>query len=173
MASKLIDSNDQDEGFNYQMDCLKIEIDLINQIIDRMDTMAQTTKKWAIVTWAGSIALAINQNLESYILLTAILPILFSFIDGTVRRLQARSIFRMNEIYSFLNDERLRKSFEKKQLISFSVLDPVGRQYINNEFFKTYTSLWRTMFYFEIKYFYGGLILISLVLGAFFLFARR
>lgn len=40
---------------------LEKEIDTINDIIARMDGITQATKNWAIVTWAGSIALALSK----------------------------------------------------------------------------------------------------------------
>ena len=161
----------QMEALKYQLDLLKMEIETANEIIGRMDEITQTTKNWAIVTWAGSFALALReQTLRPYIVLTAVLPLLFWYIDAHWRHLQARSIFRLAKISEFLNDERLVKSFEQKHLVGFTVFDPTGRQYKGSDEYKKATSVRRTMRYVEIRVFYLVLALISLGVGALFFF---
>ena len=158
------------ESLRYLLDLLKIEIQSIDQIIARMDGITQTTKNWAIITWAGSIAIALGQaDLRNYIVLTAVLPFLFWYVDAYWRRLQARSIFRVRKINEFLNGERLVRSFEQKRLVGFTVFDPTGRQYNNlDEEYKKYTSIWRTLRFPEVSAFYLMMIFISLGLGVFF-----
>lgn len=41
--------------FDFQLEILKKEIDSIKAIIARMDTITQTTKNWAIVTWMAIV----------------------------------------------------------------------------------------------------------------------
>jgi hypothetical protein len=159
------------EALTYQLELLKMEIEITNEIIGRMDEITQTTKNWAIVTWAGSIALALGEpTLRAYIALTAVLPLLFWYIDAYWRRLQARSIFRVAKIHEFSNDERLVKSFEQKKLVGFTVFDPTGRQYEGSDEYKKATSIQRTIRYPEVRVFYLVLVLISLGVGVFFFF---
>jgi hypothetical protein len=163
-------SDPQIAALNYQLELLKMEIDTIEHIIARMDEMTQTTKNWAVVTWAGSIAIALGQpDLRRYTILTAILPFLFWYIDAYIRRLQARSSFRMARIGEFLNDERLVKSFEQRRLIGFTVLDPTGQQYKGTSEYKKYASIWRTLRFREVMVFYLVLVVVGLGLGLFFL----
>ena len=158
------------ESFKYQLDCLKIEIELIDRAIARFDQITQTTKNWAVVTWTGSIALVLGRaELRKYIIFTAVLPLLFWFIDAWWRLLQKRSILRQQKISEFLNDGRLSKSFKQQRLIEFTVLDPVGRQYLGTQEYRSATRVGRTLLYTEISLFYGGLAFISLAVGLFFL----
>jgi hypothetical protein len=159
------------ESFKYQLDCLKIEIDLIDRAIARFDQITQTTKNWAVVTWTGSIALVLGRaEIRKYIILTAVLPLLFWFIDAWWRLLQKRSILRQQKISEFLNDGRLGESFKQQRLIEFTVLDPVGRQYLDTQEYRSATRVGRTILYPEISLFYGGLAFISLAVGVLFLF---
>ena len=163
----------QMEALTYQLELLKMEIETADGIIGRLDETTQTTKNWAIVTWTGSIALTLSEpTLRAYIALTAVLPLMFWYIDAYWRRLQARSIFRVAKIHEFLNDERLVKSFEQKKLVRFTVYDPTGRQYKGNDEYKKATSIQRTIRYPEISVFYLVLVLISLGVGALFFFLR-
>jgi len=50
----------QMESFKYQLELLKLEIQSINETIGRIDKITQEAKNWAIVTWAGSIAIALG-----------------------------------------------------------------------------------------------------------------
>ena len=77
------------------MEWLKIEVEIIQSIIARHDEITQTTKNWAMITWAGSIGLLISQaDLRIFLIFTSIPPLLFWFIDTSWRRLQKRSIYR-------------------------------------------------------------------------------
>jgi len=161
------------EAFKYQIEFLKLEFNCINEIIARMDEMAQATKNWAIVTWAGSIAIVLGQpDLRKFVVFTSILPFLFWFIDAFLRHLQRRSTYRTKVISNFLNNNSLQQSFENQQLTDFIVLDPTAIHNRNEESYKEYTSVWRALNFDEVKYFYLGLVGLSMVLGiiAFYLF---
>lgn len=161
--------NLQSESFNYQLEFLKLEFNSINQSIERIDQITQTTKNWAVLTWAGSIALAIGQgDLRRYILLTAVLPMLFWLIDAHWRRIQRSFIYRVQMISDFLNDSRLVESFQQRKLIDFTVLDPRGRQYKNTQEYKSFTRVIGTMWFREVAIFYSGLATISVALWLFF-----
>jgi hypothetical protein len=157
------------ESLRFQLDILKSELQSIDQIVERIDEITQTTKNWAIVTWVGIISIAIGQpDLRRFIIFTAILPLLFWFIEGHWRHLQKRSSFRSIKIKEFLNDERLPKSFEQKRLVDFIVYDPVGRQYRGLPEYKKYISTWKTLNFLEVRNFYLGLSAISIMLGIVF-----
>jgi len=101
------------ESFKYQLDCLKSEIELIDRAIARFDGITQTTKNWAIVTWTGSIAIALGQvDLRKYIIFTAVLPLLFWFVDAWWRHLQKRSVFRQTAT-------RMRRALRYKEISLF------------------------------------------------------
>ena len=149
-----------------QMRLIEKEIDTINEIASKMDTITQTTKNWAIVTWAGSIALFLGKKeLRPYLILTTILPFIFLFIDAQWRYLQRRSIFRVNQIRDFFNDGRLEKSFQQKKVVDFIIFDPAAKTFKEHPEYKEYVSLRRVLTYPEIRWFYLPLSLISLMLG--------
>jgi hypothetical protein len=160
----------QKECFSYQLDILKMEIQELQNIISKLDGMAQATKNWAISIWTGSLAITLSQpDLRKYIIITAIAPLLFWHIDAVFRYLQRRSIFRGQKISEFLNSHNLVESFEKNKLINFVVYDLTGTQYRAMKEYKSFVSLMRTFLYAEVGLFYSVLAIISIVLGMFFL----
>jgi hypothetical protein len=159
------------ESLKFQLEILKSELQTIDQTVERIDEITQTTKNWAIVTWAGIISIAVGQpELRKFIIFTAILPFVFWYIDGHWRHLQRRSTFRAIKIKEFLNDERLYKSFEQKKLIDFIVYDPIGHQYKKLPEYQKHISIRHTLNFSEVRNFYLGLIMISIALGVIFYF---
>ena len=159
------------QGFEYQLGLITLEMEMIERTIARMDEITQTIKNWAIVTWAGSVAILLREpDLRKFLILTMVLPIMFWYSDAIWRRLQKRSVYRQEKIKDFLNSEDFVKSCKQQRLINFIVMDPVGQQYKENKEFKDALKLKWMMRYNEILYFYGGLIIISILLGLLFLF---
>lgn len=167
-----IPETSREEAFKYQLEILKVEINIINETIARCDEHTRATRNWAIITWAGSIALALgSKDLRQYIILTAVLPIFFWLIDTRWTSVLRAFLFRRNKISEFLNDIRFFQSFEQKQLIEFSVLDPQGRQYKPILEYRQYINFRRAMTkYAEVSVFYIGLTLISIGVGLLFIF---
>lgn len=157
------------DTLKYQLDFLKIEVDQIEKAIARMDQITQTTKNWAVMVWAGGVALILGQQeLRMYIGLTAILPLSFWFIDATWRRLQSRAIYRSHRISEFLNDG-LSESCRRGALYNFTVFDTMGTQYKHEKEYREWTRLGRTFKYPEIRVFYLVFVLTSLGLQVFIL----
>ena len=153
-----------------QLDILKQELDTISQIIGRIDGITQTTKNWAIVTWTGSLGFMLaREDLRQYIIITAILPLLFWFVDAWWRRLQGRSVYRTQQIRDFLNGERLVDSFSQLRVVNFTVFDPTGISHKNDPKYKKTVTLRRTLFYKEVGVFYLTLAIISIGLGLLFI----
>jgi hypothetical protein len=70
-------------GFNYQLEGLQLEIDLVDREITRMGTITQNVKNFSIVTWAGDITVFFGQDdLRKYIIFTAFLPLVFWSVDA-------------------------------------------------------------------------------------------
>jgi hypothetical protein len=160
----------QRESFLFQLDVLKLEMQTLESIVARMDEMAQAAKNWGITIWTGSIALTLSQpELRKFVIISAIPPFLFWYIDAYFRRLQTRSILRGRKIQTFLNSDDLVSSFEKNKLVNFIVNDATGTQYKGTEEYKRFTSLKRTLRYPEVMFFYLVPILISIIIGVFFL----
>ena len=156
------------ESLKYQLDILKHEMEYINSTIARMDEITQTTKNWAILVWGGSILLVLGDPFfRNYLFFTALLPLLFWYIDGRWRYLQRRSIYRSMKINQFLNDGRLVTAFQTGKLDSFTVYDPAGSQYraANDQEYLKYVSMKKALSYAEVMGFYGVLVMISVFLA--------
>jgi hypothetical protein len=165
------DKNYLDESFKYRLEILSKEIDLTNSAIDRIDGITQAVKNWAIVIWAGSVSLFLGSvELRKFLILTAILPFMFWISDARWRNLQKRSVVRQRKISEFVNSDKFVESFKTKNFKNFYLLDPVGRTHWKEDDFRKAISMRKTFFYKEIIWFYGGLMLLSLLLGSFFLF---
>ena len=150
----------------YQLDLLKVEIGIIQMIVDRIDCTTQGTKNWAVVTWVAAVGLSLQQEqIRPFIAATAVLPILFWYIDGVWRHLQRRSTYRMLKIGEFLNGDNLVLSFQLGRLQGFTVMDPVARQYRRTQDYEKHVSLWRTLRFREVAVFYAVPALISIFLG--------
>jgi hypothetical protein len=151
--------------FEQQFKILEKELDHINDISARMDGITQTTKNWAVATWAGSIALCIGKPvIWPFICMTGLLPIMFLYIDAHWRLLQSRSMFRVNKIREFLNDERLSKSIENNKFIDFIVYDPAAKTYKDDENYKFYVRYRKVINFPEVGYFYIPMSLLSIVI---------
>lgn len=160
----------QIQSFNYQLDFLKMEYQAINEMIKRIDEMTQKNKDWAVLLWAGSISGAISRaELRQYVVLTAILPLLFWFLDAWWRSIQRTGIFRVEKISDFLNGDKLIESFRQRKLTGFQLVDPRSKQYRKLPEFKNHTKISKTIWFKEVCVFYLGLIAFSIILGTFFL----
>jgi hypothetical protein len=171
MATKQAKNTDAGrESFLYQLDILKMEMQGLDTLIARLDEMAQAAKNWTITIWTGSLAISLSQpEFRRYILITAIAPLLFWYIDANFRHLQRRSIFRVQKISEFLNGPKLVESFEKNRLIDFIVMDSTSTQYRKLEEYQRFVSTRRTFRFPEVAVFYAVLTGISVAMGSFFL----
>lgn len=159
---------------NYQLDMLKLEIETINSSIRQMDEISKSVKEWTVGLWTASLGTALaTKDLNVYVMFTAIIPILFCFVDVWYRRIQRKFIWRSMQISRFLNDERLSKSFDAKKLIDFKVFNVIYTEALSQEErkeFKAFTS-WRIIISFpSLNILYVGLITLSLILGTFQIF---
>jgi hypothetical protein len=158
------EATDVDRAFQLQIEFLKLEFESINGVIARIDQTTQATKHWAITVWAGAVALMLGKpDLSKHLLLTAILPLIFWFIDAQWRHIQRSCIFRIEQISAFLNDERLRESFNQKRVTGLRLLDPRAKNARGTPEYRDFTSVRRTAGFGEVAPFYLGLSLLSVV----------
>lgn len=151
-------------AFEYQLELLKVEIDQINSSIRQMDEMTKSIKYWAIVTWTISLGATLDRpSLSPFVGLTAIIPLFFWLIDAAYRRIQRRFVYRIEQISKFLNDTRLKQSFEEQRLIGFQVLDPTAKKSRNDPEYKKFVSLSRILRFRSVYQLYFSLILISIL----------
>ncbi|MBU7583607.1 MAG: hypothetical protein KAF91_11965 [Nostoc sp. TH1S01] len=155
----------QKESFKYQLECLKLELDLVDRAIARLETITQNVKNFSVVVWVASITIFLGQSeLRKYVAFTAILPILFWFIDAWWVHFHRGSYLRIKKIQEFLNSEDLTESFKQQKLINFKIIDVLGSQYRGTQEYEVYTSVSRIMKYRELFYLYTGLAISSIIL---------
>lgn len=161
------ESNDpRKESFVYQLDLLKMEIEIIDKAIARLDDITQTTKNFAIIIWVGLITVAFaDPDFRQYTILTALVPLLFWVLDARWRYFSRGFIFRQDKIAEFLNSDNLVESFAENKLVGIRVLDPRGAQYRKTEEYRESVNFWRSMQYSEVNIVYIGLSLVSIVAG--------
>jgi hypothetical protein len=117
-----------DGFFQFQIDILMKEIDLIDHAIGRLDEILLRNRNWGTTLWAGLIAIILQgETFDRRLLLaTALIPLLFWLIDIRWKMALIRCSGRMKRIFSFLNSEALKEAFEQRQIRSIELLDPVG-----------------------------------------------
>ena len=153
------------KALEYQLDVLKQEIEIIDNLNARYDEMTQSVKNWAILGWAAMLAYIIK-DINSRVLIgwTAMVPLVFWYLDAYLRKIQMRSNYRKRQIRKFLNDGRLHKSFETGRLESFQVLDVTGATHKHEDGYKRVASTARTFLFREAVIAYAPLIVASIVL---------
>ncbi len=152
------------DPFEYRIDLLKWELDNIESSIRKIDDMGNNnTKNWAIVTWAGVIAVILRDaSLHKFMYLTAIPPFLFMLADVFWRRLQRRFIFRMNKISKFINSKEFDEAIANKDMSCFHVLDPFSRLDKAQKELQDYIAVRRVLSFPTVSLIYIGQALLSL-----------
>jgi hypothetical protein len=169
--------NDVDEkkerAFQFQLEMLTKEIDIIDKSISRYDEHGRATRNWAVVIWGGTVVTILSQLTEfrSFVGITTIIPLLFWLIDTRWSYLLRSNMYRMDKISEYLSSEALYKSFKASELIGFWILDPRARKHRGEAEFMKKVNYRRIMLQNkELAYFYGGLMFFSIALGVFFFF---
>lgn len=73
---------EQKNYFQFQLDLLMKEIDLIDLAISRLDEILLRNRNWGTTLWAGQIAILLpDERLRYLIWVTLLIPLLFGLID--------------------------------------------------------------------------------------------
>ncbi len=156
----------QKQSFAFQVECLKMEIDILERSISRRETITQSIKNFAIVSWGAALTVMIGQgDLRKYVIITAILPVMFWLVDAWWFYLYRGDSFRFRKIKEFVNSPDLELSYRHQRLVNFTVLDTSGKQYENTKEYKKFVNFRKILFFKEMLLLYGGLITLSLIIG--------
>jgi hypothetical protein len=172
-------TSDEGNGVNpvlgLQLEFLKLEAETIDSSIRQMDEFSKNIKQWAITVWAGAVGGALaTDSLAPYIGLTATIPLLFWFIDGSYRRIQQMFIWRTARIRDFLNNhELLQQSFLQGKIVGLTVFDPSGKTDWEDKKYLKFVDWRRPMLFKSISFLYLGLITISFCLALAWNLLRR
>src|ERR1044072_8001018 len=114
----------------FQQEILKQEIEIIDKTIARIDQIQQSMKNWCITIWGGSLYLIVQYLDKSYsmILFTAIIPLLFGYIDVVWKRQILKVSYREKKISDFISGFSDEKDFR--------ILDPISMNYTDSHFKK-------------------------------------
>ncbi len=161
-----MDNEKKPSQLDFQLDFLKLEVETINASIRQIDEITKNIKQWAITLWTAAVGGSLARpELTKYLGLTAVIPILFWYVDSLHRSSQRRFIWRTLLIKDFLNDDRLKQSIESGRLIGFEVLNPAARSKGEaNEEMLAFTDLRRVMKFQSISMLYIGLAVLSLLI---------
>ena len=158
------------ERLEFQLDMLRKEIDIIDKAISRLDEITQSIKNWTIGIWVGTLTLALGDpDLRRYFIFTALVPLPFWILNARWVSFLRGFIYRQDKIAEFLNSDLLLESFEKQKLVGINVLDPRGAQYRKTKDYQKTVNFWRSFMYPEHSVLFGGLSLLSLLIGGYFI----
>ena len=164
--SELKNTSAEAQCLQFQLELLREELKVIDNTIARLDNHTQMTKNWAVVTWVASVGAILSKaELRPFLGLTAMLPLMFWFIDGNWRRLQKRSAYRAKVISQFINDGRLLQSFREQKVVDFYIFDPIGSQHKNDAGYLFSVSLRRALMFKSVWIIYWALTAISIALS--------
>jgi hypothetical protein len=149
-----------DRGRDHGPEVLDLWMNVVSSSVGNQEKI----KNWAIVIWAAATGSTITTpNLNRYIAFTAAIPLAFLFVDAWYRRIQRRFIWRTNQISAFLNDERLAESFNKQEIIGFTIFDPASRNSRGQADHESFISIRRVLGFGSVSLFYVFLIIMSLL----------
>jgi len=146
-----------------KQEILKQEIEIIDKTIARIDQIQQSVKNWAITIWGGSLYLIVQYLDKScvMILATAIIPLLFGYIDVVWKRQILKVSYRQKKISDFIN------GFSNEE--NFRILDPISTSYPSSslkEEFNKQTSFAKAIWYKADGWFYILMMVVSIIFAA-------
>ena len=145
--------------FDYQLDMLKEELSHISGAIRQHDEITKSIKNWAIITWIAAVGIALKESqLQRFIGLTAIIPLVFWIVDASFRRIQRSFITRTQQIAHFVNSDEFVAAAKEGKSIKFKLLLIRHR---SREFKNT---LLGTMLFRTVAFLYVGLAICSLII---------
>jgi hypothetical protein len=146
--------------FDVQLELLQAELAHIDSAIRQHDEITKSIKNWAIVTWTASVGFGLkDRDPHGFLMLTAVVPMVFWIVDGSYRRIQRSFIKRSQQIADFVNSPNFRLSVNNGTAMDFPLL-LMRRK--SQEFNDTVLG---TMLFRSVSFLYIGLIICSLVLS--------
>ena len=119
--------DNQERYFQFQLDLLMKEIDLVDHAISRLDEILLRNRNWGTTLWAGLIAILLQDTgLRTLTWATSFIPLLFWLIDIRWKIALLQCSDRQSRISGFLNSAELQTSFETKQISPIKLLHPTG-----------------------------------------------
>ena len=162
---KMDNSNSNNDKYplnDFQKEILKKELDVIDNIFGKIDTIQMSLKNRCILIWGGSLYL-ISEHLGKsprLILMTGIVPLLFGYLDLTWKKQILKAKYREEKISEFLNVKDPDKNLR--------LLDLIGETYRKENDFGYKTNFIRAFGYKGEGYFYFFLVILTILLSVFY-----
>ena len=159
----------QKDLFEFKLDLLKKELDLISSVIGRYDSILFQIKGWAITLWIAVVGFGLQGRLITVFILAFFIPVLFCFIELEFKRIQRQYIFRGNKLEKFLrNDDQLTKAFEERKIPENpGVWDPnahdIGKLSETKKEYEKKISRWTILRFPNVYLFYMIIITLTIV----------
>lgn len=152
--------------FDCQFELMKTELSFCNSAIRQHDEITKSIKSWSIVTWTGSVGLAMSTtDLKPYIMLTAVVPLVFWIVDASFRRIQRSFIVRISEISKYINSDAFAQAAISHSRLGFELLTMRTRRPLLASGLKYWrkNSFFGVMLFRSVSLLYIGLMTISIV----------
>jgi hypothetical protein len=138
MTNKKTRKGNSADLFDYQFELLKLELELGYSAILQHADITKGIKNWAIVTWSGSIGLALSSpNFYKFLWLTGLIPLLFWVVDISFNRVMMTFVNRVRRISDFINSDSFSRSVKERRLVRFNIMTlraqpqgPITRKFI-------------------------------------------
>jgi hypothetical protein len=121
------------DAFDYQVELLWKEIDLLQQSIRTYYTMLMTIKSWAITVFSAFVIFAVKEKQPQNLLLCALAVLLFWVLDALFKSFQRAFIIRYNKVEHVLRKD-LPTAVEKRSFKNLLVIPDIrGRLSFSSE----------------------------------------
>jgi len=149
------------DTFDYQVELLWKEIDLLQQSIRTYDTMLMTIKGWSITVFSAFVIFAVKEEQPQNLLLCVLAVLLFWVLDALFKSFQRAFIIRYNKVEHVLR-KYLPAAVEKRSFKNLlHVPDIRGRMSFSPEERRSKTTPLKGALYLHTSLLYVAMIAID------------
>ena len=165
------------DNCEFKADILKQEIDLLDRRVQHLDDLRHRTKQMAATLWIAAVGTALTLASKPLLWLALFVPVPFWYFDAQYNAYQEGFWRRWWAIRRFIRDgtytvpagqPRLDDLLSDSTQCVFPVPDYYGEKTFEEAVHNEHVSLRRNAFTPKMRIFYGGLVVVSLVLIDYF-----
>lgn len=157
-----------------QIEMIKLEYEMTQSEIREFSKKSQACRNWTITLWAGAIAFSVapNQaNDKSFLLLSAIFPLMFWLQDVKWTQLQRIFILRGKLITDFFSSDNFQNSIGEGRVVGFNISGlrkSLSTELFSDPEYHNFSSFWRVFFFPTKMTFYPMFIVASVAIHLYF-----